>query len=375
MVRLGAPNGGREEVSMTGLSGTAKVAIISIQGTSNVGGVERVAARQEACLRKNNLVRIVALPTTGLVGRLRKRSRVVEHFLMALFPLVSPAIARCWAGRRGIVVSHGYSSIGIGCDAVFAHGCWAEYVRNSRVSPGPFSRLIMLYETAAARWARKVVSVSESVASQWIANYGLREKKSEILLNTVDVSEFSPIDASGVVCQGSKTHVLFVGRLEYRKGIDYLEILHREIARESQGRKVSVTICSPSVPSETDRRRFPLFEIRTGLEPRELVIEYNRADLFILPSRYEAFELSSLEALACGTPVLLNDTGSRPTLERLGCPALFRLESAPSPLEAIHQAVLEFRGLSRSTIANWTAKHFSEERLADQLESIFKTRK
>src|SRR5262249_59123106 len=41
---------------------------------------------------------------------------------------------------------------------------------------------------------------------------------------------------------------------------------------------------------------------------------YNAADLFVYPSLYEGFGLPPLEAMACGTPVLVGDSSSLPAV-------------------------------------------------------------
>lgn len=46
--------------------------------------------------------------------------------------------------------------------------------------------------------------------------------------------------------------------------------------------------------------------------PEELVREYQTADVFALPSRYEGFGLTVLEAMACGTAVVCSNIGSLP---------------------------------------------------------------
>jgi glycosyltransferase involved in cell wall biosynthesis len=45
-----------------------------------------------------------------------------------------------------------------------------------------------------------------------------------------------------------------------------------------------------------------------------LTLLYNMADLFVFPSLYEGFGLPPLEAMACGTPVVISDRGSLPEI-------------------------------------------------------------
>ncbi|KKI00370.1 hypothetical protein EO95_13930 [Methanosarcina sp. 1.H.T.1A.1] len=61
--------------------------------------------------------------------------------------------------------------------------------------------------------------------------------------------------------------------------------------------------------------------IFTGYVPDEdLPALYNAADLFVYPSLYEGFGLPPLEAMACGTPVIVSNTSSLPeVLGDAGC--------------------------------------------------------
>ena len=51
--------------------------------------------------------------------------------------------------------------------------------------------------------------------------------------------------------------------------------------------------------------RFPLVELGWVNEPEKLAAAYNAADLFLMPSRQEAFGMMAIEAMACGKPVLV----------------------------------------------------------------------
>jgi len=54
------------------------------------------------------------------------------------------------------------------------------------------------------------------------------------------------------------------------------------------------------------------------IEQKELPVYYNAADVMVLASHYESFGLVSIEALACGTPVVATPVGVMDTLIKQG---------------------------------------------------------
>jgi glycosyltransferase involved in cell wall biosynthesis len=94
----------------------------------------------------------------------------------------------------------------------------------------------------------------------------------------------------------------------------------------------------------------------------ELPLWYNAAELFVYPSRYEGFGLPPLEAMACGTPVIVSDQSSLPEVvgeAGLQLPpddpeawalAMAELLEAPARRQALGQA-----GLQRAQGLTWEA--------------------
>jgi D-inositol-3-phosphate glycosyltransferase len=54
------------------------------------------------------------------------------------------------------------------------------------------------------------------------------------------------------------------------------------------------------------------------IEQKELPVYYNAANVMVLASHYESFGLVSIEALACGTPVVATPVGVMDTLIKQG---------------------------------------------------------
>ena len=109
---------------------------------------------------------------------------------------------------------------------------------------------------------------------------------------------------------------------------------------------------------------------RRGLEPavrllgyvpdEDLPWLYRGAELAVVPSQYEGFGLSALEAMACGTPVLAADAASLPEvvgdageLFAPGDPALLARRIAEITAAPERLAAMRERGLARAAGFTW----------------------
>jgi glycosyltransferase involved in cell wall biosynthesis len=165
-------------------------------------------------------------------------------------------------------------------------------------------------------------------------------------------------------------YILFVGSLEPRKNLPGLLAAWSRIKREFPD--VALVIAGATgrvfsrveLPLQQEQIRF------LGHVESELPGLYANAELFVLPSFDEGFGLPVVEAMACGTPVIVSDRGALPEVV---CDAGLMVDlSKPDTLSStMHQclrdkdlrASLKEKGLAR-------AKDFSWQRSADSIWKI-----
>jgi glycosyltransferase involved in cell wall biosynthesis len=130
----------------------------------------------------------------------------------------------------------------------------------------------------------------------------------------VDFLRFAP-DRSRRSLTGGKLRLLFVGRINQRKGIKYL----LEAMRLVDSDQVELTVCGRVVDDlELFRPFADRIQIRPDVSAEELVAAYQAADLFVFPSVAEGFGQVLLESLACGLPILSTTHTAAPDLIESG---------------------------------------------------------
>lgn len=111
--------------------------------------------------------------------------------------------------------------------------------------------------------------------------------------------------------------ILYVGRSDPYKNLPRLvEALAGVRANGVNARLRVVGSPDPRYPEAPRRAEElglqPWIDWTGYVTPEQLVREYQTADVFCLPSRYEGFGLTLLEAMACGTPCVCSNIGSLP---------------------------------------------------------------
>jgi len=134
----------------------------------------------------------------------------------------------------------------------------------------------------------------------------------DIIPNGIDLDYFSPANSPLPEFQDEKTNILFVGRLENRKGLEYLLKAYRLIKPDCPNCRLIVV-----GPGTRLRRKYEKNIAESGLpdvvftgrvDNKELPRYYKTADIFCAPATgHESFGTVLLEAMATGKPVIASD--------------------------------------------------------------------
>ena len=193
--------------------------------------------------------------------------------------------------------------------------------------------------------ADRVITPSEASRRQVIDGYDLAPDRVAAIHWGVDAQAFHPSAAGGrelvaAALGEDRPYVLFVSVAHPRKNLGVL--------REAMGRLVGAgfphalaLVAGPALdrPDSSDleaaaRADLPGTRNRVASVPApsddELAGLMAEADAFCLPSLWEGFGLTALEAMACGAPVVVSDRGAAPRGRRPTPGWWWRRTSTPS---------------------------------------------
>jgi glycosyltransferase involved in cell wall biosynthesis len=164
--------------------------------------------------------------------------------------------------------------------------------------------------------AAKLIAVSRMEVEQY-KDTGIDEHKIETIPNGIDLSEFDNLPKRGEFrskygLSDNQRLILYLGRIHKIKGLDLLTKAFAALAKSSDDIKLVITGPDRGYLSSLKKLVADL-EISdkllfTGpLYGQEKLKAYIDADVYVLPSFYEIFGQTVLEACACGTPVIVTD--------------------------------------------------------------------
>lgn len=208
-------------------------------------------------------------------------------------------------------------------------------------------------------------------------------KNVRIISNGFDSTRFNILDKgiknavlNDLVIKSTNVPLItFVSKFTEFKGIDVLLKAAVSYEREMKGIK-TLLIGSGELWNEMHELANNLGLTGTlfmGQVPQsKLARIYNASDLFVLPSRFEPFGLAALEAMACGTPVVVTNQGGFPDFVDCNVGALVPVNNVSALSNAIVTEIRNDAKLNKGFYASKFAhNNFTWESKVKELVHIY----
>jgi glycosyltransferase involved in cell wall biosynthesis len=171
----------------------------------------------------------------------------------------------------------------------------------------------------------------------------------------------------------------YVGRLAYVKGVDLLADAFRKVRKTIPHARMLIVGAGEEEGKLRATLNTELMEGIVHMESdvaHELLADWYRAmDLFVMPSRYENYSNSVIEALACGVPCLLSDVGGNRRLVEMEAGWLFTKGSADSLASTLSTVAkrLHSTGKLKTFVGEKVRQCYRWEISADRLEYLLQS--
>ncbi|MEX2055008.1 MAG: glycosyltransferase family 1 protein [Candidatus Andersenbacteria bacterium] len=173
----------------------------------------------------------------------------------------------------------------------------------------------------AAERADHILTISQQSQADIVKRLAVAPEKITAIPLGIDLHRFHPATATEIAAARTKysltePYVLFVGTLEPRKNIPALLRAYAQLRNETPHHLVIVgkkgwrtAAIEKALQSFPEPQRLHWLNYVTN---DDLISLYSGATIFVWPSVYEGWGFPPLEAMACGTPVIVSSGGSLP---------------------------------------------------------------
>ncbi|HFO0256849.1 TPA: glycosyltransferase [Raoultella ornithinolytica] len=211
----------------------------------------------------------------------------------------------------------------------------------------------------------KIVCTSKYELEQGLL-YGLDENKLGVIYNGVNLSSAPPLIISE---RDEKIKILFLGRLDYQKGYDYLVKLIDLI----NGSKFHIDIVGDAVNDNITKIKKDNVVYHGWVDFENIKKFFTNSDFLIMPSRWESFGLVAVEAQSFGLPVVANNCSSLPEVienERTG--VLLDFSDLNSVADYINSKDRMFWESKKEKCRPFVEARFDERKMIIEYLSLYK---
>lgn len=182
------------------------------------------------------------------------------------------------------------------------------YYQQSQVKREKWKRVFIPLERRTLRLADKIIAISPSTKKVLVDYYGLDVQGVEIVTPCVDTEKFYPLRNTDKI----EKSLLFVGRLEIRKGIDFLVRVMSKVVEKDKDIKLYIMgdgVLKPWIEEFTEKHGIKENVKLLGFVPELRINEwYNKVQAVVVPSVFEGFGITAIEAMACRVPIIAVNT-------------------------------------------------------------------
>lgn len=183
---------------------------------------------------------------------------------------------------------------------------------------------IKQFEKAALHRSDALYAPTHDLIQRCDRLLGIGSIKSEVFGYPLDLRLFSP--STQTQQPSSQIRILFLGRLEQRKGIETIALAFPKIfAQYPQVRLTMVGRDTPNIAGTLSGRAYlknhfasanctHAVQFMDNVPLEQLPAIFHAHDIVWVPSLYDNFPLICLEAMACGKPVVVSDAGGLPEM-------------------------------------------------------------
>jgi glycosyltransferase involved in cell wall biosynthesis len=224
-------------------------------------------------------------------------------------------------------------------------------------------------ERMLQRRAATIVAISEHEREVAIAAGIARRRITLIRHGLKQLNSLPPKSFSRA--PGEALKLLFIGRLDRQKGLDWLL---RTIADIPPQRVQLTVVGAPVIDAQRGLAHGENVRFLGWLDPSAVSHQLDCADALIVPSRWEGFGLVVIEAMRRGVPVLVSNRGALPEVVGHGEAGLiFDLDHPESLLSLLDR--LDEDTLNRLSAAGKArfAAHFAGDRMNLQTLDLYAT--
>lgn len=303
--------------------------------------------------KKNSLIYRIML-----MLRVLKTMRGIKFFLGSIYPLIrfKPDIVVCY---DSISIFHMlFSKYILRCKCVMSFHSMTEVELMKKL-------FVLRYSVGKSDL---IYSVTEKMTKRLEEFFPTEKLK--VSPTGVDLSIFKNL---GLV---RKKQIIFVGPLNWKKGLKYLFEALSDIFDKTPDCKLIIVGDGPDRELlERHRENLNLREkiIFLGMQHQKDIVNYlNESMVFALPSIREGMPKAVHESLACGTPAVITDACTAPSIVE-GAGVVVNAENPKQLANAISRLLNDNAfWMSCSSQAQKTARKYDWKKLSDQLLADYK---